>query len=416
MKKLAAAGIGIVLCTQLMACSFMETMSASKNKEETWIAEGAELISDDVRSGEFVIDGEVYTFPSNLSDWIDKGWHISNIYENKDTFELEPWVESSSFELYNDNEQYVEMMVLNMSEEDAKLEECTVSYLRLSLAGNKFQVVLPKGVTGHNKPDEVYEKYGEPDEKDDSESEFVKCYYLFEDKEDWKCYVELGIFDNNYTIDPLSSVVYALTEDNWADIESEEGCLGYFDGLLKTSFYGDYAEYVAGKYSSEEDAQLLYELQTMYYADTLMQYFYIDSQYVEDEVFEKYAKLAETILSKAKWELENVDYFGKTLSGTLKFTLYPIDFLDLIGEDASAVYTEFSSKYDTSKTDYSEEELTAMFTEYADMMYTAICGKVDGIGNTEAVEKEYDIDFNEDGIESDDWDEIFFILMGFEES
>ena len=415
MKRLAAAGISIVLCTQLMACSFMETISASKNKEEAWIAEGAALISDDVRSGEFVINGEVYTFPSNLSDWINKGWHISNAYENKDTFELEPWVESSSFELYNDNEQYVNMTVINTSEENAKLEKCMVSYVRLSLAGNKFQVVLPKGVTGHNKPDEVYEKYGEPDEKDDSESGLVKCSYLFEDKEEWQCCVELGIFDNNYTIDPLTSVVYTLTDDNWADIKSEEGCLRYLDGLLKTSFQGDYTEYVAGKYSSEEDAQYLYELQTLYYVDALMQYFYMDSQYVEDDVFDKYVELAETVLSKAKWEIENVSYFGGTLSGTVEFTLYPIDFLDIIEDDILAVYTEFSSKYDVNRTDYSEEELTAMLTEYADMMYTAICEKVDAIGNTEAIVKDYDINFNKDGITSDDWDEIFFILMGFEE-
>lgn len=415
MKKLAAAGICITLCTQLMACSFMETMNLSKGKQEKWIEEGAELISDDLRSGEFVINGEVYTFPSNMSDWIDKGWHVSNAYENKDTFELEPGVYSSSFELFNDNEQYVEMMVMNMSDKNALLDECMVSYLRLPLSGNDFNVVLPKGVTKHNKPDEVYEIYGEPDEKDDSESQVVKYNYLYEAKDELQCAVELAIFDNDYTIDPLTSVIYSLTDDNWADIESEEGCINFIDGLLKTSFQGDYADYVAGKYSTEEDAQYTYELQTMYYVDILMQYLGIDSQYVDDEVAKKYEELAKTVLSKAKWELKSIDYFGPLYSGTVEFTLYPVDFLDIIDDDIEGVFTEFSSKYDLNRSDYSEDEMTMMLSEYAEMMYAAISEKANDISNLEAVVNNYDIDFKEGGISVEDWDEIFFILMGFEE-
>ena len=63
MKKLALIGLCAALCFQMTACG--GPGAAQKQKEEAL----ALLSSDKLESGEFVIDGTKYAFPSVLSDW-----------------------------------------------------------------------------------------------------------------------------------------------------------------------------------------------------------------------------------------------------------------------------------------------------------------------------------------------------------
>lgn len=86
-RKLLSVILCAGMCVSMTACGL-----GGKDK---WVSEAAAQVDSDVRSGEFMLDGEVYTFPMSVQDMLDKGWHVSNNYENKDEFVLEPGWEST---------------------------------------------------------------------------------------------------------------------------------------------------------------------------------------------------------------------------------------------------------------------------------------------------------------------------------
>ena len=116
MKKLMALCLMAVLSLQVAACG------VDKN---AWMEEGKEKIGATLDCGQFVVNGEVRSFPSSISDWTNNGWHVSNNYENKDTFQLESDIISNQFELFNDenDSEYVYMYAINHGKESAKLED-----------------------------------------------------------------------------------------------------------------------------------------------------------------------------------------------------------------------------------------------------------------------------------------------------
>ena len=103
MKKIAALCLIAAMGLQLTACAGLG------GNKDAWIEENTGKIGTTLDCGQFVVNGEVYSFPGDISDWLSSGWHISNNYENKDTFMLENNVESNEFELFNDeiSSQYV---------------------------------------------------------------------------------------------------------------------------------------------------------------------------------------------------------------------------------------------------------------------------------------------------------------------
>ncbi len=116
MKKIAALCFLAVMGLQLTACS----VGADKN---AWIEEDKAKIGTTLDCGQFVVDGTVYSFPADVADWTNNGWHISNNYENKDSFLLESSVFSNEFELFNDEnkDEYVGMCAINLGAEPAKI-------------------------------------------------------------------------------------------------------------------------------------------------------------------------------------------------------------------------------------------------------------------------------------------------------
>ena len=84
------------------------------------------------------------------------------------------------------------------------------------------------------------------------------------------------------------------------DSDSETGWQTYVDACMKASFYGDYEEYVLNGFDTEKNAQQLYEDEVAYYAYGIMNYSDIYTEYVTDDVFEEYCKIAEKVLANVK--------------------------------------------------------------------------------------------------------------------
>ena len=385
MKKLAAFCFIAVMGLQLTACSG----GADKN---AWIEEGKAKIGTTLDCGQFVVDGDVYSFPADISDWTNNGWHISNNYENKDSFQLESDIISNEFELFNDEnkDEYVSMCAINLGTTPVKIEESSIDLLKISMSANDRdpKVVLPGGITYNSTKEDIIAAYGEPAEEDED----GLLYYTFTGKDNWEIIVELRI-----PSDTLNRVTYALSDDNWGAINSPEECSQFIDDALRTSFYCDYARYVENKFDTEENALLLYESEVEYYVQGLMYYLDVDYDAASDEILEEYRELVKKIFKKFKWNTPVVNLTSDT-KGELELTMYPTDFLDIILEDAQVVA-------DTAQTE----------EEYAQNMLDAISPKVDEISYRDPITKTYDIDIDDGVISADAWDEIDDVLMDFAE-
>lgn len=405
MKKIFMMVLCVVLCFQMTACGM--------SQKDKWIEEGAARLGEDIRSGEFVLDGEVYSFPMELSDWLDRGWHISNSYDNKDSFKLEPGYESTEFELFNESGEYVRVCVINISDKKAKPEECLVSYLYISTTQD-LKLVLPAGINKSSKPADIRAAYGDAD-IDESGNNYFEAYYNYTTKDDWVCQIELNAFDNNYTIDPFSAVTFRIdSTTEWADFyenaSGEDGCRKYIDSSLRAAFYGDFNEYVENHFSTQEEAEALYESEVAYYASGLIYYAGINEEALEEATIEEFREITRQVFARTQWEITDLSVSGE--HGMLKIDLYPTDFLDLIDDDLDNAVIELQAKYaGVDVSGFSESQTAEIDQVFAEMVLNAIRGRVEEVQVKKSVSKWYIIDYSQGILSSDDWEEIDSILM-----
>lgn len=412
MKKLAVMSLCAVLCFQLTACgggrdsvvkqdtdSSSDADSKSDDKEEKEDKEDKEeassAVSGDLESGEILIDGEKYVFPSDISDWTGDGWHISNLYENADTFELESNVESNEFEVFNDEKdsEYVTMCAINLGVEPTKIEESVTSYLKLDLAGGKkgLKIELPGGIGRDSGKEDIVEAYGEPVEEEEN-----TLYYSYTNEDDLDIAVALSLDGNG-----VYEAVYALADSNWGSVANADECMHFIDDALKTSFYGDYKDYVENKFDTEEGATQLYEDEVTYYGQGLMYYLGIDYEAVSGEIADGFYDISRVVLAKFKWDEPVVDLPDGATVGSVELTMYPTDFLDIIVEDADVLAVAENSELSLD--------------EYAQGMLDAITPLVDEISYKDPVTKTYTIDTDDTVVSADDWENIDDILMDLAE-
>lgn len=405
MKKLLVLCLCFALCLPAAACG-------SKEAAETL---HTETLGTNLDSGKFMVGEQEFVFPTVISDWTDNGWHVSNNYENKSSFILEPMIETSTFELYKDDTQnYVRMMSYNNTNEDVKIEGGITSYLRMTFSSKKddLAIELPGGVTHKSKTDDIVAVYGEPVERDDEELKYTI------DSGEW-------IYDVvfQYVGDQIVAVEYSLSDDNWGSVKTAEECEQFVDDALKTSFYGDYATYVENRFDTEEGAKLLYDNEVEYYTQALMSFLDVDYEIVDEEIIDGYRDLTRQVFMKFKWDapvFKTADSAaGDALAGDLELTLYPTDFVDLIYDDAVTVMEEFQANHNGVDPDsLSDEEYLSLENEYAANMLAAISPKVEEISYRDPIVKTYEVDtYGGDAILSDDdWNEIDDILMDFGEA
>lgn len=415
MKKILVLAMCGMLCFASTGC----TMENTEEKEAEQIQELASNISTDIKSGEFVLEGVKYTFPMDLKELLDNGWSISNSYANTDEFVLEPYYSSNSFELFNEDEDYVRVSVVNLSDEDAEIEECMVESIHMSTT--EVDLVLPGGVYKHYKPAEIEAVYGESDNKK-AEAGEIDYNFTYTVGDQYKCNITLNVIDNDYTIDPFASVEYYLSDignngvfySDYSESKDENQTFqAYADNIMNTSYYGDYAEYVKSGAATEEEAKELYESMAEYYADAILYYIGADSESVDADTKAQYIDFAKKVMAKVKWEYEDVSITG-TGSGIVNMQLYPVNLYDVIQEPLAGTIQSFQEKYAGVDVEAaSQEEQAAMETEYAKMAMETMEGLLDQVTAETAKSKMYTIEnfvFSEE-----QWNEIDSILLNVTE-
>lgn len=230
--------------------------------------------------------------------------------------------------------------------------------------------------------------YGEPDEEDDG-----LLYYTYTNADGLDILVEIRV-----SFETVDRIQYKMDDSNWGSVTNAEECSEFVDSALRASFYGDYAVYVEKKFDTEENAQLLYETEVDYYSQALMYYLGVDYETVSDEIAEGFREISRKVIEKVKWDAPVSDLGDGAILGSVEITMYPVDFLDIILEDAQAV-----------------ADSGVEGDEYAQGMLDAITPWVEQTSHREPITKTYDVDLNNGVISTEDWDEIDDILMDLAE-
>ena len=254
--------------------------------------------------------------------------------------------------------------------------------------------------------------YGDAD-IDKSDSGFFEAYYICTTEDDWECQIGLGAFDNDYTIDPFSSVSFTIATE-WTEFyenaSGEDGCRRYIDTSLRAGFYGDFKEYVENHFSTQEDAEAFYESEVNYYASCLIYYSGINEEALDEATVEEFREIARQVLAKTKWEITDLSVTERY--GKLNIDLYPTDFLDRIDDDLDNAISELQTKYaEVDVNSLSESQSAEIDQDFAEMVLNAIRGRVEEVQVKGPVSKWYFLVYSEGILSSDDCEEIDSILM-----
>ena len=391
----------LLMCVCLFAC-----IGCGSEEDTQWIDESAAMIGSELTEGQFVLDGVVYEFPMTLQYWLDNGWHISNNYDNKNTFKLDPWYNSDEFELFNEEGDWVRVSAYNNSDTAAKLNECMVYSVYLSLS--EVDVVFPSGMTKRNTQEELLATYGEADLTEEEDST-LKSAYFFNQEEEWQCMVVLNTYTEDVE-DPFYSVDYQMMffEDfwnAWVDADGMEAAVEYYvDADLKASFSGNYEDCVNYAIATREQAEEWHEQEIAYYSEALIWYAGIDSAYIDEATQSRFDAVSKTILEKA------ADRFGK---GTATMVIHPTNFLEIIVDGLNAASEEWNTKYANVDIEgMSDTEYAVLELDYADMVLKVMEAKAAEAAAGEAVELVCDLDIENSVLTEDSWLNIYDALMG----
>lgn len=388
------------LCIQFTACNLLE--------DTDWIAQEAEKIGGKITCGEFVIDGEIFTFPMDLQDVLDKGWHISNNIDNDKTFLLEPGGTTKEFQLFPDDnhENSILVSVANLSDDKTTVDKCKVISIRLK--ENHFDYVLPGGLTRRNTQEDVENEYDEPmkvDEKD-SKKEYT---YTYTSKEGFECFVKLSVYNEENAKNPLSEVYY-WTEPDEAAISNDVA--KFINATMKVSYHNDCKEYVEYKIDTQEGAKALYMSEVEYYAYSIMEYADVNTECVTDEIYDQYCGIAKKVLSKVDWEISDIKEKGASIY-TVELTIYPTNYFDVISDKVDGTIDDFNTKYENVDFNtLSDEEYLVVEIEYAKAILEAVKGLEKDIEAVSGVKRVYE--FTDNGFSDSQWEEIDDIIMGVE--
>ncbi len=379
----------------LLLCAAMLVLVAGCESTK-WIEEAADKIDEDIASGEFVLEGEEFSFPMMMEDWLDNEWHVSNNYDNTDVFTLEPGGLCEEFEVFrdDDNKQYVSIVAWNDGVEDAKIPECAVYSVSMRL--DKNDAVFPQGISKRSNEEDIIDAYGEP-AAEYEEDGFLYLVYWLDSEEMGYASVTFKLNQNTRSDEKVAEVLYELLdfEQTFGILKKSQGVEQaievYLNAEEKAYFYGDTKDYVRYSLGSQAIAEQNYEYQIGYYISYLCEYLEMYSEYLTDEDLTRLEAIAKASLAKAKWEVAKVKVDGDTATVTMH--LYPTDLLEIADEDIFDAVDAFYTKYeDADFEEMSDSEYEEAEKYYISLILDALEKNVANIGTLDKEVYELEMD------------------------
>lgn len=121
-----------------------------KFDKNAWIEEASKKVDDELNADnctEFYLNGEMYTFPCNISELLDNGWEFVAPSDAKE--EVEAGHQSEYiYSLTDADEHTIKVGVTNISDETLKTSECEIDSLEMD--SNAGELMIAGGIAIHN--------------------------------------------------------------------------------------------------------------------------------------------------------------------------------------------------------------------------------------------------------------------------
>lgn len=182
----------------------------------------------------------------------------------------------------------------------------------------------------------------------------------------------------------------------------------YIEKIMRCSYYGELDGYTEVVAATKEEAQKLYDTTVEYYANELMSYNEVMTDYISDDLYNRYVDAARKIMAKVKFEIKGSTKVDNDYQ--VRIEISPVDINDATTDDISKYVEEYNKmleKIDTAS--LSDEEWTKYEEQYGETVLNIIESHIDTIGYKDVISKVVIIDVDSDGyfgISDDDWYDI----------
>lgn len=186
----------------------------------------------------------------------------------------------------------------------------------------------------------------------------------------------------------------------------------YLESAMKCKYYGEFDGYKKTCDATDEEAKEAYDNTIEYYAIELMSYNGISSEYISEDMYNKYVDLAGKIMAKAKFTVGKCTKVDGDWQ--LKLEISPVDINDVAEEDIQKLMDEYNNAHTSAEIkDSTDEQYSAWEEEFAQKVLEVLSNAVNNIGYKDTVSKVVIITEDEDGygITDDEWYDIDDIVV-----
>lgn len=186
----------------------------------------------------------------------------------------------------------------------------------------------------------------------------------------------------------------------------------YIESGMKCKYYGELEGYKKACDATDEEAKEAYDSTIEYYANELMAYNGISSEYISEDMYSKYVDLAGKIMAKAKFTVGKCTKVDGDWQ--LKLEISPVDINDVAEEDIQKIMDEYNNAHTSAEIkDSTDEQYSAWEEEFAQKVLEVLSNAVNNIGYKDTVSKVVIITEDEDGygITDDEWYDIDDIVV-----
>lgn len=204
-NKLFALVLGTLMTFFMVACG------GKKEEIPEYVTAVGPVMSDELSSGQFYLDGDLYQFPLKVEDFLENGYGFGANVRVPDNFKLSPGGQSSTFFLVkevDDDVHGLRCRAYNPTDEELPLRECMLGLISIDAPAD---MMFPGGIWERGKYEAVISAYGEPRTFDNNSDTIYTLVYdiTMEDGSKW----EVKFMMNNFKINMVTYTLEGMELD-----------------------------------------------------------------------------------------------------------------------------------------------------------------------------------------------------------
>ncbi|MCQ2533964.1 MAG: hypothetical protein MJ172_05285 [Clostridia bacterium] len=134
--------ISLIVASVMLLGSLSGCELPKKEDKNAWIEEASKKVEDTFSAEtctEFYLNGKMYAFPCNISEFLDNGWEFKDPEDGE--IEIEPGYQSNSIYILTDEDEHtIKIGVTNTSDETLTTSECDVDSFEMGQASGNAMI------------------------------------------------------------------------------------------------------------------------------------------------------------------------------------------------------------------------------------------------------------------------------------